>query len=39
MTVALAVAAAAVLFSGRVNSAWLVLGGGVVGVLKVVGVW
>lgn len=36
VTVVLAVAAAALLFGGRVNSVWLVAGGGAVGVLKVV---
>jgi chromate transporter len=35
VTVALA-AVAAVLLAGRVNSAWLVLGGGAVGLLRVV---
>lgn len=36
VTVVLAVVAAALLLRGRVNSAWLVLGGGAVGVLRVV---
>ncbi|WP_439632293.1 chromate efflux transporter [Gemmata sp.] len=36
VTVVLALAAAALLLSGRVNSAWLVLAGGAVGVLRAV---